>query len=141
MKLILRIKVKAHYQQVAAGFTEQLFLALAPPFLPIKLLRFDGCKTNNIVHIRLMGGIDWVSKITEHGNSKQEIWFVDEGTKLPFFLQSWQHKHRIIAEQNSTVIVEDISYTTPFILFDYLMYPLLWLQFAYRIPVYKRYKW
>lgn len=141
MKLILRIKVKAHYQQVAAGFTEQLFLALAPPFPPMKLLRFDGCKTNDIVHIRLMGIINWVSKITEHGENKQEIWFVDEGTELPFFLQSWKHKHRIIAEQNSTLIVEDISYTTPFILFDYLLYPLLWLQFAYRIPIYKLHKW
>ena len=126
---------------MAAGFTEQLFLALAPPFPLIKLLRFDGYKTNNIIHVKLFGIINWVNMISKHGSNKQKTWFVDEGTKLPFFLQLWQHKHRIIAEQNNTVIVEDISYTTPFILLDYLLYPLLWLQFAYRIPVYKQYKW
>jgi ligand-binding SRPBCC domain-containing protein len=141
MKLILKITVPEHYQTIAAGFNKKLFLALAPPFPPIKLLKFDGCQTNDIVHLQLLGGIDWASKITEHGATSQEIWFVDQGTTLPFFLRSWVHRHRIINQQNNTLIIEDINYKTPFLWLDYLLYPLLWLQFAYRIPIYKRYNW
>lgn len=141
MKLIINITVQANYEAVAAGFDESLFLALAPPFPPMQLLRFDGCRTNDIVQVRLAGLVNWVSRIVEHGNNKEagQIWFVDQGVRLPFFLRSWTHRHLIsAATPTTTVITEDIDFSTPFGWLNYVLYPMLWLQFAYRIPIYKR---
>jgi len=68
-----------------------------------------------------------------------EIYFIDEGTRLPFFLAYWHHRHRLLrAADGSTTIVDDITFQTPSRLTDYFFYPLLWLQFAYRKPIYRR---
>ena len=39
--------------EVFERFNQDLFLALAPKFPPSKLLRFDGCKTGDIVEIEM----------------------------------------------------------------------------------------
>jgi ligand-binding SRPBCC domain-containing protein len=57
---------------------------------------------------------------------------------LPFFLSYWQHTHRIRRQGEHTAITDDIQFKTPFLLFDFLMYPVLYAQFLYRKPVYKR---
>jgi ligand-binding SRPBCC domain-containing protein len=128
-------------ENVFAGFTEDLFLALAPPFPKLKLLRFDGCKKDDEVHIELnmlLFKQQWNAKIIASEKLDNEIYFIDFGIKLPFFLRFWEHRHRIIKDEKGSFIVDDITYKTPFLLLDYLMYPLFYLQFAMRKPVYKR---
>ena len=78
--------------------------------------------------------------ITEDGANESECYFVDEGTQLPFFLKKWRHRHRILkTDADASIIVDEIDYTTPFWLLDYLIYPMMYLQFYMRKPVYKRY--
>jgi len=141
MNLVITTKVEQHYKAVKAGINEQLFKQLAPPFPPFRLLRFDGSKTGDYVHIELnllLCKQLWISRITDHDTTPEEYYFVDEGEKLPFFLKTWKHRHRFCKYGEQTYIIDDISYTTPFLLLDYLMYPAMWLQFAYRRPIYKR---
>lgn len=133
--------VKQPYKKVFEGFDQNLFIKLAPPFPPVKLLRFDGCKVDDRVALRLnfiFFKQTWESLITDYQNNEQEISFVDEGVKLPFFLKYWKHHHRVVKEGEQTQIVDDISFKTPFFLFDYLMYPALYLQFLYRKPIYRK---
>lgn len=80
----------------------------------------------------------WTSLIVEQETTQDEIFFIDKGIKLPFFLKYWKHKHRMLREENGTVIADEIEFRTPFEFLDYLLYPFLWAQFAYRKPIYKR---
>ena len=141
MRIKISTLVKQPYKKVFEGFDQNLFIKLAPPFPPVKLLRFDGCKVDDRVALRLnfiFFKQIWESLITDYQNNEQEISFMDEGVKLPFFLKYWKHHHRIIKEGEQTQIVDDISFKTPFFLFDYLMYPALYLQFLYRKPIYRK---
>lgn len=141
MKIYLKTEVSGNYLTVFQQFDRKLFEALAPPFPKPLLLRFDGSKQNDQVHIQLVlpFGIkqDWVSLITEDGQDETLAWFVDEGIKLPFFLSKWKHRHIIEKKtENSSYIIDDIEFSSPFV---FLLYPVLWLQFAWRKPVYRRY--
>jgi ligand-binding SRPBCC domain-containing protein len=142
MHLKLTTKVTQHYLSVKEGFDEKLFLSLNPPFPPVKLKEFGGCKKGDIVHLELnfiFFKQDWVSEITYDKTSDSVFEFIDEGTRLPFFLKFWQHHHLVekISEKQSLVI-DDIKFKSPFVLMDLLLFPVLWLQFAYRKPIYKR---
>lgn len=144
MHILLKTPVEQPLPDVWAGFDRILFDKLAPPFPPVRVVRFDGCLPGDIVQLRLnflLFSQNWTSRIVEQKTTADEIYFIDEGTKLPFFLAYWKHRHRLCRSEdaaNPTVIVDDITFRTPFLLTDYLMYPLMWLQFAYRKPVYRR---
>ncbi len=142
MRITLRTQVNQDYKTVYARFDKDLFVALKPPLMPLQLKRFDGSKTGDEVHIRLgMWRLaqDWNARIVEDGINDEEAYFIDEGIKLPFFLKTWQHRHRILRNDSGAIIIDDIHYTTPTRLTDYLLYPVMWLQFAARKPVYRRY--
>lgn len=143
MKIIIKTIVEQDYLTVGKGFNQALFEALKPPLLPLTLKRFDGSKTGDEVHIQLGKGIfsqDWNASIVEDGQNEKEIYFIDIGSKLPFFLKKWKHHHRMLRhENNQTIIIDDIDYFTPFWLTDYLMYPIMYLQFWIRKPVYKKF--
>ncbi|WP_028524030.1 SRPBCC family protein [Runella limosa] len=142
MKLRIQTHVSQPYQVVWQGFNEELFRKLSPPFPPVRVVRFDGCLAGDMVVLELnflLFKQQWISRITEQQSSESEIYFVDEGTKLPFFLRFWRHRHRIIhQEAGGTIISDEIEFKTPLWITDYLMYPLLWAQFAYRKPIYKK---
>jgi ligand-binding SRPBCC domain-containing protein len=141
MHIVIKTPVKQNYKQVAEGFTEKLFLSLNPPFPPVKLLRFDGCKKGDRVSLQLnfiFFKQRWDSVITYDVLNEQEFGFIDEGEQLPFFLKTWKHHHRIKHVEHGTVIEDDIHYTAPFKLLTLLLYPVLYLQFLYRRPVYQR---
>ena len=141
MRITISTLVNQGYRAVAQGFDRNLFEKLNPPFPPVKLLRFDGSKQGDIVALELnflLFSQTWESRIVEDGETAGEWYFVDEGVKLPFFLASWKHRHRVVQTGTHSTIVDDITFKTPFLLMDYLFYPVMWLQFLYRKPVYKR---
>ena len=142
MRIVISTPVAQDYQTVFQGFKKELFLKLNPPFPRVKLKRFDGSQKGDLVNIELnflLFKQTWISEITDNQANQQEIYFIDQGVKLPFFLKTWQHHHRILNEGEQSRIVDDIQYTTPFWLMDYFMYPLMYLQFLYRKPIYKRF--
>ncbi|MPR36160.1 SRPBCC family protein [Salmonirosea aquatica] len=142
MKLSLYTPVAAPLLAVWEGFDEALFKKLSPPFPPVRLVRFDGSYTGDLVALELNFFLfkqTWISRIADQQETGDEIYFIDEGIKLPFFLAFWRHKHRLLRQKSGgTLIADEIEYRTPFLLTDYLMYPLLYAQFAYRQPIYKR---
>ncbi|MDW3192818.1 MAG: hypothetical protein R8G66_10645 [Cytophagales bacterium] len=141
MKLRITTSVKAPLQTVKDGFTQDLFLSLNPPFPPVKLQQFDGCKKGDKVQLELnfiFFKQQWVSDITEDAETGDRWYFIDEGSKLPFFLKSWKHHHSVEQRNDGSAIIDDITFSTGTILTDLLMYPALLGQFLYRKPVYKR---
>ncbi|WP_247235385.1 hypothetical protein [Telluribacter sp. SYSU D00476] len=141
MRLHIHTPVSAPIRKVWEGFDKSLFLKLSPPFPPVRLLRFDGSHKGDTVSLELNFFLfqeQWTSLITEQESDQEEIFFIDKGIKLPFFLKYWRHKHRLLRQGTGTVIADEIEYRTPFILFDYLMYPVFWAQFAYRKPIYRK---
>lgn len=141
MKIYIATEVNQSIQQVWKGFDLSLFKALAPPFPPVEVKVFDGCMKGNIVSLELnfiVAKQRWTSVITDQKNTEDEIYFVDFGTALPFFLKFWEHRHRIVRKGKSAIIIDDITFKSPFLLLDYLLYPFLYLQFLYRKPIYKK---
>ncbi|WOK06033.1 hypothetical protein RT717_23435 [Imperialibacter roseus] len=142
MKIRIKTHVKADLQTVIAGFTDKLFLKLNPPFPPVKLRRFDGCKKGDKVELELnfiFFKQTWESLITHDLTNETVFSFVDEGVRLPFFLKSWKHHHLNEAnDAEGTSITDDIEFTTPALLTNWLIYPILYLQFLYRKPIYRK---
>ncbi len=140
MKIQLETPVGQNYLEVKSGFTEHLFKQLAPPFPPVKVLRFDGCKTGDQVELELNFFLftqKWTSLITEDETDEKEFYFVDEGVVLPFFLGKWRHKHRIISTLSGSIIRDEIDFEGPFSWMTPILYPTLWIQFWYRKPIYR----
>ena len=144
MRLTFRTRVAQSPGQVWAGFDQTLFEALAPPFPPVRLIRFDGSRKGDLVELELnflLFRQRWQSEIVEDAAEGGGFRFVDVGRKLPFFLKSWRHHHGIEPDPagSGSIIVDDIRFDTPLgWLGNVLFYPSLWAQFAYRGPVYRK---
>lgn len=141
MRIVIQTKVQANTERVFCGFNEKLFQRLAPPFPPVSVLRFDGCRTGGIIHLNLnfiLFRQDWISLITRHGKREREYYFVDEGKTLPFFLCSWRHIHRVKHWDGGTLIIDQIDFRSWNKLMEIMLYPILYMQFLYRKPVYRR---
>lgn len=140
MKLTLKTHVRSNPEHVWEKFDRKLFLRLAPPLPRIKLLRFDGCGKGDLVEVELnflLFKQIWVSEIVHQKTKPNEIMFVDEGVRLPFFLKYWIHKHRIVRLDSGSQIVDDIEFRSGYRIVDWLLWPVMWLQFAYRKPIYR----
>jgi ligand-binding SRPBCC domain-containing protein len=141
MHFSIRTKVNQAPPQVIAGFDVVLFKSLATPFPSLKVLLFEGCKAGDWVKIELnfiFFRQTWESLVTEDNESEAEIYFIDEGKKLPFFLRYWQHKHRVLSDAQGSQIIDDITYRSPFRFLDYVLFPMMYFQFYYRKPIYRR---
>ena len=143
MRVILRTAVAQTPAQVMAGFTRELFVALAPPFPKLLVRHFGGCHTGDVVEIELdtlVKKLPWTSLITEDGVLPDGThFFVDEGQVLPPPLRYWQHRHLLEpGPQGGCIIVDNLEYRTASRLLDTLIYPAMWAQFAWRQPIYRR---
>jgi ligand-binding SRPBCC domain-containing protein len=142
MKIILRSRVNSSFEEVSENFGRELFEFLLPPKLIARLVRYDGSRPGSIVHIRfhLPFPSDWISIIKNENKSADKYFFVDEGDKLPFGLRSWKHLHMVVkVNHNTTEIIDDMSFSTGFKLFDMLAYPFLFFAFYPRKKQYKQF--
>ena len=137
MNITLRSKVNGEIAVISERFDERLFKYLLPP--GAQLIEFGGTKRGDIVHLKLPLAGEWVSEITENGTSDDTFYFIDEGRVLPFPLKEWRHKHILHRVGSSTVIEDNMNFSTGNIFTDILFYPVLYLSFLPRVWQYKRY--
>jgi ligand-binding SRPBCC domain-containing protein len=134
--------VKQGFQRVVNGFDRELFTALKPPLLQLKVMRFDGCKKGDRVELFMkIGPVKqlWHSLITEDQATNEYWYFIDKGVLLPYPLTYWKHKHAVIAIDGRSKIIDEIKFKTGFILTDIIMYPIIFSMFWLRKPIYRRY--
>lgn len=142
MRLILKTKVKGHYLRVMERFDLDLFEALKPIGAQMEVVQFTGSKTGDIVELKFVSPIkaEWISKITDHGSDRDSAYFVDEGEVLPFPLQQWKHRHIVErVDDDYSIIVDDIQYSSGFWLLDLLLYPAMLVGFYPRKFSYRKY--
>ncbi len=142
MKININTLVQSDLQNVWQRFDNQLFKVLAPPFPFLNILLFEGCETGNRVSLELdfiFFKQTWNCLITEQKTTEKTIYFIDQGSELPFFLSFWHHKHFLEKAENGTWIKDQITYQTPYLWLDYLVFPLFYAQFWYRKPIYRKY--
>jgi len=142
MKIYFETKVEANLPEVKDGFNEELFLALKPWWMPAELIQF-GMELNDKVVLKIPPNQTWISVITKIDQEEDLLFqFIDEGETLPFPLKSWRHIHRLEStEDGGTNIIDDINFSTGFMLLDCTIYPILWLSFSGRPRVYcKRFR-
>jgi ligand-binding SRPBCC domain-containing protein len=142
MKIIIRTRIEKNYQLIFSKFNLKLFQALKPPFAKLSVVRFDGCKPGDEVHLNInFFGLEqkWISHITRDFRGDYEIYFIDEGATLPPPLKKWKHTHRVQKiNELASFVIDDIEYSGGSKLIDLLIYPGLYLLFLCRVPVYKR---
>ena len=141
MQLHLKTHVRQNYRKVFDAFDEQLFRKLAPPYLALKLLRFDGSMPGDVVEVELQTGIKsfrWTSLITSRSITETEACFVDEGQELPPPLKRWHHKHLVTVNGAGSTIHDIITYSTGNKVLNLLLYPFMQLAFGMRKPVYRK---
>lgn len=142
MRIEVTTEIARPVEEVFRGFDRDLFLKLNPPFPLVRLLRFDGCEPGDDVHLELnfiLFRQRWESVITQAGTGADGRHFVDEGRLLPRFLRTWRHYHGLESTGPGTRIRDRIDFSTGYGWLDWLMYPMLFLQFLYRKPVYRRF--
>ncbi|MFL0163192.1 SRPBCC family protein [Aquirufa salirivi] len=133
--------INSPIEYVWALFDKDLLSKLSPPFPPVSIKRFDGCRKGDLVQLEIKLGLFslyWDSEITEDFQSDDKIYFIDEGRRIPLGMNYWKHEH--ILEKlpnNQTLVIDQISYSTSSKFLDILLYPLLWGMIAYRKPFYK----
>ncbi len=142
MRIRIITDVAADFEYVRQNFDQRLLEKVSPPFPPTRLLRYDGNQPGGEVHVELnfiLFRQVWKSRIKTYKEDDRQMVFTDEGTQLPFFLAYWHHEHRVEKHGTGSRIVDDITFRTPSRLTDYLLYPLMYGQFAYRKPMYRKY--
>ena len=138
MKIYIKTAIPRNYKEVFARFDLNLFTKLSPPLVSLKVIRFDGCKKGDEVHLNVAGKL-WISHITEYYEDKTQIYFVDIGHTIPAPLTYWKHIHRIESNgETSSQVVDDIDFSTGNAFLDKLIYPGLYAMFMLRKPIYKK---
>lgn len=143
MNLKFETKISRSVEEIKAGFDRKLFEALRPPWVQLRLKRFDGCKPGDEVHLELgQFGIynNWVSHITQQELTESYWFFIDVGHTLPWPIKNWSHKHLVKKiTDNQSLIVDDIQFDCGSKILNYLVWPGLWMSFAIRPKVYKKF--
>ena len=128
--------------EIFQKFQRPLLEALVPPWAKITIHRFDGSVKGDKIelNVKLLGLIDqaWENLVTENFESDRECFFVDEGTKMPFPVTFWKHKHRIIGLKSGSEIRDEIEFHCNSIFLEWIMFPVVWIQFVWRKPIYKK---
>ena len=142
MNIQLKTKVDGNYKAVMKQFDRQLFEALKPQNAKMEIVEFTGSKKGDLVHLRFLSPIktEWISEIIEDGENEREAYFIDKGTKLPFPLSYWQHKHIVqkITEDTS-YIIDDMTFKGSNFLLTLFLFPALYIAFYPRKSIYKSY--
>jgi ligand-binding SRPBCC domain-containing protein len=142
MHFIISTTVNGHYKKVMAAFDLQLFKALQPKGITMQIEKFTGSKKGDAVHIKFIKpfAAEWISEITNDGENETESFFIDKGTKIPFGIAQWQHKH-IVKNKSATSceIIDDITFEGVNKIWSILLWPALYISFLQRKAVYKKY--
>ncbi len=142
LRITLQTEVSGNYRAVMNQFDRDLFEALTPPVGKLEVLKFTGSKTGDLVHLRFLSPLkaEWVSRITDHGETETEMYFVDEGEKLPPGLTYWRHKHIVRKiDSNHSLIIDQMDFRSYFYLLSLIIYPFLFFTFYPRKKQYKSY--
>ncbi|MFM2375938.1 MAG: hypothetical protein RLZZ165_1035 [Bacteroidota bacterium] len=136
-------RVKGNFQKVFAEFDHSLLLKLTPPGFRVQLLRADPPAMEGgriVLQVTILGILrqHWENAFSAHETGDEECHFVDEGVTLPFPLKRWRHDHRVLRDGENARIVDDVTYSSGLRLLDWLLYPIMWMQFAYRMPIYRK---
>ncbi len=142
MKLKLNTQVKGNYQKIMAAFDRSLFEALKPPFGKMEIVEFTGSKKGDRVHIKFHSPIkaEWVSDIVEDEMTEDMASFVDVGTKLPWPIATWTHRHIVErVDEDNSMIIDDISFTGTNLVFSLILFPAIFMGFYPRKKIYQAY--
>ncbi len=139
----IKTEINAPFDKVWNGFGEKLFNALQPSFPATEVLRFDGCNIGDVVETNIkFFGIKqpFYAVIIDNAVNAQQACFTDIGTKLPFFLKAWQHKHIISsAGENTSIITDEIHFASWNKVAEAFLLPVIYGQLYMRKPVYRKF--
>jgi ligand-binding SRPBCC domain-containing protein len=144
MRLQIKTSVQGNHVEVFKRFDHSLLLQLTPPGMRMELLHFEEPHLpGSCIRIRvtILGLIrqNWENVFSDYDIGPAECHFVDTGRKMPFPMRRWRHDHRVIADgADRAIINDDVTFETGFLLTDWLLRPIMWLQFRYRRPIYRR---
>lgn len=142
MKFTIKTPVPGNYKDVMKRFDLDLFEFLKPWGAKMQVIAFTGSETGDQVHIRFTSPIkaEWISTIVDHGINKEEAYFVDQGSVLPWPLKYWKHRHVVKNVSLTKSVIEDqIEFKTSNVILDVLIRPAMYMGFYPRRAQYQKY--
>lgn len=142
MKLTFECRLACPLETLIAGFDEQLFRALSPPFPQVLILQFDGIKTGDKVNLELdflLFRWKWFGRITSSEPTEKGYTFTDKAEILPPFLSSWEHHHILEESGSGSIIRDEINFRSGKGWPDWLVSLLIRMQMNPRKKKYRAY--
>ncbi len=137
MNIKLESRVDTSFETVCNNFSKELFTYLLPP--GAQLLKYDGSRKGDHVHLKLPLAGEWLSEIVENESSDDHVYFVDEGRILPAPLKNWRHIHHIYKDGEGARIVDDMHFSSGSKFLDGLIRPFLYISFLPRKTQYAKF--
>ncbi len=144
MRFQILTRVQGSHRDVFLKFDHSLLTQLTPPGIRMELLHAqEPSEPGAYIQLRvtILGIIrqNWENAFSHYALGELECHFVDEGRVMPFPIRYWRHDHRVLADgAHHAIINDDVTFKTGFFLLDWIMYPILWMQFRFRQPIYRR---
>ena len=131
-------------ETVKKHFSRDLLESLLPAWPKAKILRYDGDKQGDEIHVQLAmpwGKHLWVTHVIASTQSPDEYSFIDESYTPPPPLSYWHHTHTLQAtpDKKGTFIIDSIECKTKPYFLAFFMKWVLTTQFKARDPQYKAY--
>lgn len=141
MKVFTKTLVKTPFDSIlpSLDFTKlEKFFAWPLPL--IKLKRFDGYFEQAEFELEFDWYFfqqTWQGLITAFEENEQQVRFTDEIQKPFGLFKQWKHQHHFIKlDENMTEIIDDVEFSSGYLLIDLSLLPIIYTQFFLRKPMY-----
>ena len=129
------------FKLVSRAFQDIALVEYLIRMQPVKLLKWDGIKTNDTAYFKLwfFGWKDFKVKHQLVEMDSTTLYFIDSGTVLPLGIKFWEHKHIVKKVENSVEIVDSIIIKHQLVFLGYILYPILIAPIFLRKLLYQSY--
>ena len=129
------------FKLVVSAFQDIALVEYLIKMQPVKLLKWDGIRTNDTAYFKLwfLGWKDFKVKHKLIEMDSTTLYFIDSGIVLPLGIKFWEHKHIIKKVENSVEIVDSLIIKHQFVFLGYILYPILIVPIFLRKLLYQSY--
>ena len=130
---------KVKILNIIKSFHSHRFIKFLTNGQPVRIDSWNGIENGKFASFSFWF-FGWKKILVEHKNyhaTKDSLYFVDVGIKLPFGLNSWEHHHIIKPYKDDTIIIDKIILFKSGRFKKYLIYPIMLFPVVIRKITYK----
>ena len=141
------VKLKnTDFKTVIAAFHDINFVKFLTSLQPVKIIKWTGIKDGDIAYFKIWF-FGWKNLFVTHKEYKKtdsSLSFIDFAeNSFPFGIITWNHTHEVRLENESVLIIDNVTFTHGNKFLGILVYPILIIpiivrKFLYRLYFYRK---